>query len=300
MTPTDAADLIRRLVPGPRPVDVRPLGEGMDSRAYDVGGWYVVKLPKHAEASARVEREAAVLPELAGRLPLAVPRVEPLGRFGPDGFLAVGYPRVPGVPLDRARYEGLREPDREASLEALAGFLDALHAFPADRARQLGLPPHDAREDALAFLERVRTTLRPWLEPWAVERLEDVYGGFLGELSQPQTAPVLLHADFSPDHILFDPSTNRPCGVIDFGDVALGDPDFDLMYLDQDLGRDAVDAWLRRRPHPDPAGLYRKLHFFAVQNALDDLMTGLDRREDSVRDESRALVHALVGPPGPG
>jgi aminoglycoside 2''-phosphotransferase len=41
----------------------------------------------------------------------------------------------------------------------------------------------------------------------------------------------LLHGDLWPDHILCDPRTRRPCGIIDFNDVTVGDPDFDLMPL---------------------------------------------------------------------
>ena len=35
---------------------------------------------------------------------------------------------------------------------------------------------------------------------------------------------VLLHCDLAPGHVLYDPSTGALTGIIDFGDVAIGEP----------------------------------------------------------------------------
>src|SRR5439155_24588353 len=47
---------------------------------------------------------------------------------------------------------------------------------------------------------------------------------FLGDPRHFAFSPVLCHGDFSSDHLLVDPTCGALTGVIDFGDVAIGDP----------------------------------------------------------------------------
>lgn len=50
---------------------------------------------------------------------------------------------------------------------------------------------------------------------------------------------VLLHGDFSLNHILFN-DENIVCGVLDFGDSRVGKPQSDFVYLldDEEFGSD--------------------------------------------------------------
>jgi aminoglycoside phosphotransferase (APT) family kinase protein len=57
--------------------------------------------------------------------------------------------------------------------------------------------------------------------------------------------PVLVHGDLHVRHLLADPVTGEPSGVIDWGDVCLADPAVDLSLtwsLLDDPGRDAFYA----------------------------------------------------------
>jgi aminoglycoside 2''-phosphotransferase len=53
--------------------DIAFLGAGMDSDAYLVDDEWVFRFPKREAAARALGREAAVLPKLAGRLPVATP-----------------------------------------------------------------------------------------------------------------------------------------------------------------------------------------------------------------------------------
>lgn len=48
--------------------------------------------------------------------------------------------------------------------------------------------------------------------------------------------------------MLYDPAAGRLTGVIDFGDLALGDPARDFIYLYEDFGADLLAAVLRHYP----------------------------------------------------
>ena len=80
----------------------------------------------------------------------------------------------------------------------------------------------------------------------------------------------------------------RLTGVIDFGDVSIGDPDYDLAFLARSLGPGFIADLLRHHPHPDPARLAEKIRSFVLFNAIDDVFFGLDR------DDRPLVVSALA------
>ncbi len=81
------------------------------------------------------------------------------------------------------------------------------------------------------------------------EKCANIIAKFLFDLhNQKQILPikrkdfVLLHGDFSLNHVLFN-ENNLPCGILDFGDARVGKPMSDFIYLlddedDEEFGKD--------------------------------------------------------------
>jgi aminoglycoside phosphotransferase (APT) family kinase protein len=145
--------------------------------------------------------EAALLPELES-LPLDVPRVVRRGR----GWIVTGY--VPGSPF------------AGGDLRPLGSFLNELHAFPVERALELGAEVHDPRKDVTRFRARVL----PLLD--AHERADAEV--LLDEHAASAFEARLTHADLGPEHVLV--RNGRASGVIDWTDARLGDPAIDLAW----------------------------------------------------------------------
>ena len=201
------------------PVVATYLGEGCDSAALLVNGAWVFRFPKTTAVESQLAVEAALLPVIADRLPLAVPRFHFLGRPGehfPRRF--VGYPKLAGVP-------GIElDPDELAPGEAgaIGRFLAALHAVPIAEAAACGVPVEDLaagidelRDEALADLAEV--------ERVAPDAPLDAWRRSLA--SPPPLAAagrrVLAHNDLAAEHLLVDPETMRVSGVIDWSDAAI-------------------------------------------------------------------------------
>src|SRR5213078_2237000 len=103
-------DLARRLVdaqfPDLRPVQLELLGEGWDNTAYLVNNLIVFRFPRREVAAPLLEVEARVLPRIAPRLPVPVPRPRWVGRATseyPWPFL--GYPLLSGRRADLAELD---------------------------------------------------------------------------------------------------------------------------------------------------------------------------------------------------
>jgi aminoglycoside phosphotransferase (APT) family kinase protein len=207
-------DLLRARHPELDLRDVRTIEDGWDSLVLEIDG-YVFRFPRRPEVREWVEREIALLPELAPTLPVEVPAFE----FIEDGATYVGYRKLEGWPATS-------ELRQEAGGD-LGRLLVALHAFPVERACELGVPFFDSaawRAHFERFCADLRARVLPLLEPSERERAETLFS----QVSSLDFEPTLVHGDLGPEHVLC--RDGRVVGVIDWSDARIGDPALDLSW----------------------------------------------------------------------
>lgn len=222
-----AADLIGRAFPALRGLPVEPLSEGWDNTVHVVGGRWVFRFPRRAQALPGFRRELAVLPALVGRLPLrtSAPELVATDDDAGDPWPFAGARLLHGRELAEA---GLPDDERTAAAAAVGAFLAQLHRIggefelPVD-VNQRGWPA--------ARMEQTRAKLASLAESgtWTPDpAVEDLLAE--GErLAPPADEPVLVHGDLHGRHLLVD-DDSRAVGVIDWGDVCLADPAVDLGF----------------------------------------------------------------------
>jgi macrolide phosphotransferase len=263
----DARALVREQAPLAARTVVE-LGRGSDSVAYLVDDDWVVRLPVVAEARETLRRELALLPMLAPALPVAIPAVEHVGRRG-DELAFAAYRRLPGAPLTSERFASLQANAQEQVLAGIAGLLRGLHAFPVADAVRAGVQPellkgayHEAQRALPGAVESV-------LGRADAARLADVFERYDRDHRAADHRAALLHADIKPAHLLID--GGRVSGLIDWGDVCLGDPDFDLAVIAMFFGHDMLVRLLEHLPDSDPAEIQAKTWFFTTVRWTQDL-----------------------------
>jgi aminoglycoside phosphotransferase (APT) family kinase protein len=224
----DAARLIERQFPQLAPVELAVLGAGWDNTAYLVNGELVFRFPRREIAAGFIEREARILPMLAPHLPLPVPAPTFVGEPA-DGYPYpfAGYPWIPGMTACRVR---LTENGRAALASSLGGFLRALHSIPVDEETRVWAPGDEiGRTDILRKAPRTAARAREVAD--ALPGLPLAAAAAFAEAAAatpPHPGPACwVHGDFYARHLLLD-EARQPCGVIDWGDVHLGDPALDL------------------------------------------------------------------------
>jgi aminoglycoside phosphotransferase (APT) family kinase protein len=277
-------------------VEVSYLDEGWDSFVYEVNRRWVFRFPKRAEVEEIQSVEAALLPRLAERVPLAIPR--PTRRGEPAlgyPFRFLGYEKLPGtpailLPLDAA--------DLEACGMQLGAFLTALHAFPVAEAHSAGVKAGSMEgrfERWRTFMLERFATMAPALSPSLADRaLAYLRGPMPDAVAEPA---CLVHYDLCDGHVLLDVPTRRVAGIIDWGDVCVGDPAMDLAGLWQWLGEPLVRTSLRtyRGVAIDDATLERA-HVAAAAMAFGTLWYGIEgQRPEFVESGLRSLEHTLPG-----
>ncbi|MDP9375320.1 MAG: phosphotransferase [Chloroflexota bacterium] len=264
---TDFAGRIRRHFPDLVARSVRALphpGWGGENDALLVDDALVFRFPRQPEAARALAVEVCLLPELAPLVALPIPRFTHVARDPATGLpLFVGYPLIPGEPLTPDRFAALAgDPATVERLAAgLAAFLTGLHRFPLDRARACGVPaPAGAlRKSVAARRDATRARVYPALAPDERAVVEQIFEGWLGDPRHFAWTPALCHGDLTSDHILVAARAERGiAGIIDFGDLTIGDPAGDFVWRFE-----WGDAFFRRvlaryrAPVGDPAAFAR-------------------------------------------
>lgn len=78
------------------------------------------------------------------------------------------------------------------------------------------------------FYTEIRRRVFPLLDTREQQWTQRLFEGFLNDERNFEFEPVLIHGDLSPDHILFDREKGVVTGIIDFGDMHIGDPAYDF------------------------------------------------------------------------
>jgi aminoglycoside phosphotransferase (APT) family kinase protein len=212
----------------------RLLGEGWDNSVWLVEKRWAFRFPRRAVAIPGVEREIAVLPQLAGMLSVPIPVPAFVGRPSehfPWPFF--GAPLLTGwEPADAE----LADDDRVEIGAELGRFLRVLHDVEIDTA--LPIDPN-RRADMPARVE----VARGWLEQLGI-RSVDAEALFDRALQLgPADTEVVAHGDLHVRHVLVDGGALS--GVIDWGDVCRADPAVDLMLVWSFLPEAGRDAFMR-------------------------------------------------------
>jgi aminoglycoside phosphotransferase (APT) family kinase protein len=265
-----ARAMIAARFPELRAERVERLGQGWDNAAYLVDGTAVFRFPQRGIAAPLIATEIAVLPLIAPAVaPVAIPVPRWVGT--PDDaypWRFAGYPLLSGTPVD------VVNPD-DAALAPLARplgrFLRALHGIDTAPAIAAGLPPDViGRLDPAKRVPQVRERLATLASRGVVREADAaaLLERFIAEA--PDGAPArlaVLHGDLYARHLLLDESAAL-AGVIDWGDVHLGDPAVDLSVVHEIV----------------PAGAHGE--FFAEYGSVDERTWR--------RARWRAIHHAIL------
>lgn len=259
------------------------VGEGMDSKAFLVNDELIFRFPKLEEVAKQLEVEIALLPKLQKIFTLAIPDFEYIGEQE-NGFSFVGYKKIHGEELSRKVLGSLDSRTRDNIFKQLSNFLQQIHAFPLVIAKQCGVKMDNTKENYLSDFREIKNRAFSILDEETKAYVTNLYETYLADKANFLHVPALLHADFSPNHILFDNRENVVSGVIDFGDVNIDDLDYDLMYLYMEWGEEYVRELLKFYPHENHERLMKKLHFYSRANTVQDVLIGLNRNDTSIQD----------------
>ncbi|RMH69446.1 MAG: aminoglycoside phosphotransferase family protein, partial [Actinomyces sp.] len=201
-------------------LSLRPVASGWDNAAFRLGDRLVVRLPRRALAASHVVHEAALVPRIAAAVPLAVPVPVRLG--GPGRGYPWSWSICRWIPGSDALSEAVHPTGQAA--DTLAAFLAALWSLDPR-----GAPANPWRggpltgRDAITRERLARVSTRHREDPAVLAAVWEA-----ATAAPPAVGPgVLIHGDLHPANLVV--VDGRLVGVLDFGDLTVGDPATDLV-----------------------------------------------------------------------
>ncbi|WP_350300750.1 phosphotransferase [Peribacillus frigoritolerans] len=258
--------------------EIKQLGEGFDNTVIQINGQFVFRFPRRPIAVTLIQVESQLLPSIAGTLPLAIP--EPIF-FGKPSTLYpypfTGYKMVKGhLPEEES------EASKVESAKRFARFLKVLHSFPAERAMRLGVQPDgmmrlDVSYRKKSLMENVSNLLKLGYFEQAqavkdfVEALDDL------DVQHPIS---LVHGDIHIRNVLLD-DEGVLAGIIDWGDVHIGNPAIDFSFLYSYFPKEARRAFFEiyGEIEKETESLAR---FRAIYMLVTLLVYGIDRHDEEL------------------
>lgn len=263
-------------------------GEGWMSRAYLVNDEFIFRFPKSAESANDLDKEISFLPKIVSRISLRIPEFKFIGKQL-SGLTFVGYKKLPGEIIGENDFVKLSKTTQTKITSQLADFLDELQAVLVGEAKECGVPVIDFREnfrnDSLV-LNELKAELPVEVFTYLVNR----YHEYLNNDKYFDYTPTLLHADLSPNHFLYNRNAGELTGIIDFGDMQIGDPDYEYKYMYQDIGPEFVRQVMELRGESNIQERMKKISLFST---FDHWQYYLGGRERGLKDWMTEAVECL-------
>lgn len=255
---------------------IRLLGEGGSNKVYEVNKEYIFRFPKTLDAEKNVKKEVVLLQILQHNVDLLIPEIkfishpERFSDYGKTRFnflntilakiesklnqyhtsldafniwsksddkIFIGYQKIPGSELQVDIFDNLSLTIKENLAKKLANFLLYLHSLPIETYHRGMDVWNFGGEYYASFYEKITTYILPNISEQQRELLLKFYFHYLNHPDYYQYNPCLIHGDLAFNNIMFD-SQSMQVGIIDFGNVSIGDPDYDFFYLYADYGED--------------------------------------------------------------
>lgn len=257
------------------------IGEGMDSKAFVINDDLIFRFPKNQDVANQLKVEIELLPKLATEVSLPVPNFIYVGTQS-NGLPFVGYRKIHGVNLTKELLSTLDDNERQTAFKQIADFLQRMHAFSIEIAKQCGAQASAFKDDFAADLQTLRNEVFNLLSEDKQRYVELLYSDYLSDDTNFVYTPALIHADLGDEHILWNEEEKKISGIIDFGDVNIGDPDYDFMYPYEEWGEANIHEILKYYPHNNHTLLFKKLEFFRRSDTLNLALIGVHRKDDDV------------------
>ncbi|MEU5440569.1 aminoglycoside phosphotransferase family protein [Streptomyces griseofuscus] len=236
--PTPTADTVRQLArsllkEGPEGdgPDVRPVREG-HAYTWWVGTRQVLRLAPDRAASTRRRRELRLRALVRPHVPVAVPVSVAHADWAP-GLACTLDTVVPGGTAEEHEVSAAGEAD-------LAGLLTGLRAVPVRQAESLGVPRAAPRSlEALRRMAVHAAELLAAADEFDAAPMYQLTPAGAAQLAAQPGVAVLTHHGLTGEHVVVS-ADGRVRGILDWTEVALGDPAEDIAGLAVAVGSPAA------------------------------------------------------------
>lgn len=268
---------IRRHYPDVPLSPVKEIGSGQNNVILQVGSDIIFRFPRYAAGIEQLKLEVQLLSIISKYVSLKVPY--PTYRVldkNKETHAFVGYIRIEGEPLDA---DGLNQienyADKQRIADQLSDFLMELHQIDLGHfSNCLAVNKYDPFQEWRDLYDHIKKKLYPFMTEEACRRTDRHFTDFFACEKSAAIIPSIIHGDFGTSNILYDKSSHRITGIIDFGSAHVGDPAIDYAALLASYGVDFFQLIEKRLP--EVKSMIERVLFYKGTFALQEALFGLE------------------------
>lgn len=268
---------------------IMQLGEGWMNTAYLINHELVFRFPKDKDGTIDIEKEIKSLPNLKKHISLNIPEFIYIGKQD-NGYPFVGYRLLPGEPMNEQLFCAYPSEIKDKIAHQIAEFMDQIGSFSVEQAKNLNIPEKNFRQHYLEIFNKVKEKAFPIINQDMQTYISFRFETYLENKNHFEYSPTVLHADLSMDHLLFDQKRQELTGIIDFGDMKIGDPDYEYLYLLEEFGEEFTKKVMKLRNEENIQYKFEKLSFFLTADNVLLLLEGLKRNNREMLEEAVSII----------
>lgn len=252
---------------------------GWTNFAIKVDNKYLFRFPRNEEAFAAINKEYKILDVLNKKLPSNIKVPNYIYSNLSDNHPFVGYEMIQGDFLTGDVFGSLNETNKENLLNNMATFLNILHLIDY---KELGLEPTNPIEWYKDLFNRVQNICFKYFDDNLKEKTIQLFNMFFEDETMHNYEPTLVHGDLSEDHIII---TSDGVGIIDFGDLMVFDPAYDLIWAyicDKNFYNDLFEKY---NGHKDNDFEHRIRDFHTIRPPYDGIIYADKIHDDNMINE---------------
>ena len=271
--------LILRDYPQFRNAALRLNTDGWDNLVLIMDERVAFRIPRNKLSRKQLRVELHYLPQIAAVSPLPVPIYT---FFSKEPGLYAGYELIPGQPFERKFFNECTKTQQTEIAKLIGAFLSTLHRLEINEKSNSKLPVRrQNRQSWLDLHAEVLSKAADMLNAIHKKKIDELFSYILEEIHFDELPKVLIHGDFSSDHIIYDPVRKGISGIIDFGDLMIGDPAYDFTGILLEYGRLFLDEVLEYYELPlDEAFLERIEQFYIPKGSLHQLLYAIEQGDE--------------------
>ncbi len=254
------------------------LGEGMMSIVFEVNNEWAFRFAKNYQGSLDLEKEIKALPYIESTVSLSLPHFDFIGKQE-NGLYFVGYKKLGGMLLEEHSITTFSKAEVQSLVQSLSLFIKQMQSIPVEAARERGVPAISLKTKILELDQKVKEKVFPRLDEKTSSYVSSRFQAYLNSKDYHDYQPTFIHGDLSPNHFLVDHETKKLTGIIDFGDMCISDPDYELIYILEDCGKEITRDLLSSLGESKVEDRLNKISYFVTFDQLRYIIEGLNRRD---------------------
>lgn len=300
--PDDWLDVVRSHLPGLAVDRLEVHDEGWDHWVVVVNRAWVFRFARRPDVAKRLCVEQRVLNHIGHGVQKAGVRVPSPSPVKDERGWVIGsrYPFISGEPLRAAVLDGLDASTSNRIAEHLGSFLTILHDADVSAFQTQGVPAFQTESFWQQDWREMQDCVLPLLDRDEQRVILARFGDFFDQALSGTLPRALLHGDLTHAHILYDPRVTEAIGIIDFGDVQIGDPAYDFAGLYWDYGpafvRNVLDHYAACLGAWDVHAFCTRVEYLGLRVGLRELLHAVEHHHTRRMREIRTKLRASLSP----